>query len=182
MRKIPTIFIRDWNGDRSRVLPEPNPECAWVFACEGVATQKFDGTCCMIRGGTLYKRRELRPGDTAPPDFEEVQLDDETGKRVGWVPVGRGPDDRWHREAFAVAEVWTNGTYELLGPKVQGNIEYRARHELVAHAAAQIFDDAPRTFEGLKVWLSTRDIEGIVWHHTDGRMAKIKKRDFGLKR
>ena len=24
------------------------------------------------------------------------------------------------------------------------------------------------------------DIEGIVWHHPDGRMAKIKRRDFGL--
>lgn len=24
-------------------------------------------------------------------------------------------------------------------------------------------------------------IEGLVWHHDDGRMAKIKRRDFGLK-
>ena len=23
-------------------------------------------------------------------------------------------------------------------------------------------------------------IEGIVWHHPDGRMAKIKARDFGI--
>jgi len=27
-----------------------------------------------------------------------------------------------------------------------------------------------------------RNIEGIVWHHPDGRMAKIKARDFGIKR
>ena len=25
-----------------------------------------------------------------------------------------------------------------------------------------------------------RNIEGIVWHHPDGRMVKIKARDFGL--
>jgi hypothetical protein len=26
-----------------------------------------------------------------------------------------------------------------------------------------------------------KDIEGIVWHHPDGRMVKIKKKDFGYK-
>jgi len=36
--------------------------------------------------------------------------------------------------------------------------------------------------EGLREWFKGRDIEGLVFHHPDGRMAKIKKRDFGLKR
>jgi hypothetical protein len=40
----------------------------------------------------------------------------------------------------------------------------------------------PRDFDGLRTWLAGKDIEGIVWHHPDGRMAKIKLRDFGLKR
>jgi len=35
---------------------------------------------------------------------------------------------------------------------------------------------------GFREWLKGRDIEGLVFHHPDGRMAKIKKRDFGLKR
>jgi hypothetical protein len=26
------------------------------------------------------------------------------------------------------------------------------------------------------------NIEGIVWHHSDGRMVKIKAKDFGIKR
>ena len=26
------------------------------------------------------------------------------------------------------------------------------------------------------------DIEGLVWHHPDGRMAKLKMRDMDLKR
>jgi hypothetical protein len=34
----------------------------------------------------------------------------------------------------------------------------------------------------LREWLLDRDIEGLVFHHPDGRMAKIKLRDFGLKR
>ena len=60
MKKIPTLFERDWNGDRSRVLPQVHSGCEWVLAGEGIATRKLDGTCCMIRDGKLYKRRELR--------------------------------------------------------------------------------------------------------------------------
>jgi hypothetical protein len=40
----------------------------------------------------------------------------------------------------------------------------------------------PRDFDGLREYLAGKDIEGIVWHHSDGRMAKIKLRDFGHKR
>jgi len=42
--------------------------------------------------------------------------------------------------------------------------------------------EAPRTFNELKEWFKDQDIEGIVWHHPDGRMIKLKKRDFGYKR
>jgi hypothetical protein len=45
-----------------------------------------------------------------------------------------------------------------------------------------MYPDAPRTFNELREWLSGMDIEGIVFHHPDGRMAKIKKRDFGIRR
>lgn len=37
-------------------------------------------------------------------------------------------------------------------------------------------------FQQLVDFLSDRDTEGIVWHHPDGRMCKIKKRDLGLPR
>jgi hypothetical protein len=36
--------------------------------------------------------------------------------------------------------------------------------------------------EGLREWLSDKDIEGIVFHHPHGRMGKMKQRDFGLER
>jgi len=182
MKKIPTLFERDWDGDRSRVLPKAHPGCEWVLAGEGVATRKLDGTCCMVRGNRFYKRRELRKGERAPPDFEIVDADEETGKIVGWVPVGDGPDDQWHRMAFADGRgALGDGTYELVGPKVQGNPEDWVTHQLVRHGTIAE-SDAPRTFEGLNGWFMDRDIEGIVFHHPDGRMAKIKKRDFGLKR
>ncbi len=181
MKKIPTMFERDWNGDRSRVVNRVHTGCEWVIAGEGRATRKLDGTCCMIRGGILYKRRELRDGDAVPPLFEEVDHDPETGKTVGWIPCGIGSEDRWHMQAFAAEPNLPDGTYELIGPKVQGNPENCHSHRLVAHGSISEVD-VPRTFEGLRDWLAGKDIEGIVFHHDDGRMAKIKLRDFGLKR
>jgi len=38
----------------------------------------------------------------------------------------------------------------------------------------------PRTFAQLRAFLTMSRIEGIVFHHPDGRMAKIKRRDYGL--
>lgn len=181
MKKIPTLFERDWNGDRSRVLPQVHAGCEWVLAGEGVATRKLDGTCCMIRDGKLYKRRELRPGDKEPPLFERPDHDEETGKTVGWVPCDIGAADKWHMEAFSEEPNWPDGTYELIGPKVQGNPEEWSGHQLIRHGSI-MEDDVPRTFDGLAEWLAEQDIEGIVFHHPDGRMAKIKLRDFGYRR
>lgn len=180
MIKIPTMFERDWDGDRSRVLDKVTAGCEWVIAGEGVATKKLDGTSCMVRAGKLYKRRELRNGDARPVYFEEVGHDDETGKTVGWMPVGDGPDDKYHREAVA-AGAPPDGTYELVGPKVQGNPEGALMHSLERHGRVTLAG-IPRSFEGLRDWLAGEDIEGVVFHHADGRMAKIKKRDFGLRR
>lgn len=182
MKKIPTIFERDWNGDRSRVVNVPHPDCDWVFAGEGEATQKLDGSCCLIRDGKLYKRRELRAGEIEPAGFEQVDFDAETCKTIGWVPVGDGPEDRWHREAFEIYSFLGECTCELIGPKIQGNPEEVRLHVLVPHSHTGICHDVPREFNSLREWLDGRDIEGLVFHHPDGRMAKIKLRDFGLKR
>lgn len=186
MRKIPTLFMRNRDTD-NRVRDEVDPECQWVIDGEGYATQKHDGTCCMVRDEKLYKRYELRPGKEPPEDFEPAgDVDENTGKQQGWVPVGKGPEDKWHREAMETLvyrsgpENNKDGTYELCGPRVQGNPEGFERHVLVQHGSISM--KAPRSFDELRDWLAERDIEGIVWHHPDGRMCKIKKRDFGLKR
>lgn len=187
MKKIPTIFERDWNGDRSRVIDLPHKDCAWVFAGEGVATRKIDGTCCMIRDGRLYRRREMKQQQKPPSDFEAAEFDAETGKTVGWVPVGNGPEDKWHRAALYSfnPDHYPDGTYELIGPHVQGGAEALDSPEerLVNHRDPRLMLGAvPRTFDALRAWLTDTDIEGIVFHHSDGRMAKIKLRDFGLMR
>ncbi len=189
MQKIPTLFERDYDGGRRGLVRNAvTPGCEWVLAGEGVATRKYDGWCCLVKGGRLFKRQELRPGHEPPFGFEPADdADPVTGKLPGWVPVGDGPDDRWHREAwddFTVNDgVLLDGTYELVGPKVQGNPEGYGRHFLLSHEFAQRLEPPPpRDFEGLRAYLATHAIEGIVWHHPDGRMAKLKARDFGLRR
>ena len=185
MKKIISLFQRNYDGDRL-VRDEVVPGAEWVLAGEGRATRKYDGTCCLVRDRRLYKRLDVKPGKTPPTDFEEEQHDEVTGKRFGWVPVGDGPEDRWHREAWDDSPSLPDGTYELVGPKVQGNPEGMRRHFLIRHGFLSSFDPhpetVPRTYDALKVWLAEHDWEGIVWHHPDGRMVKIKAKDFGLRR
>ena len=47
---------------------------------------------------------------------------------------------------------------------------------------AGVLDGIVLTFDGIRDYLRAHDMEGVVWHHPDGRMAKIKARDFGIKR
>lgn len=182
MEKIITLFQRNYDGNRL-VRDDVVPGAEWVTNGEGQATRKWDGTCCMVRDGKLYKRYDARAGKAPPPDFEpaEAEPNEHTGHWPGWVPVGDGPEDRWHREAAASSGPLHDGTYELVGPKVQGNPETFPTHQLVPHGAHDI-SDAPRSFDALRSYLQTHNIEGIVWHHPDGRMVKIKAKDFGLQR
>ena len=59
MRKIPSLFKRDYEGTRL-VYDEVVPGSEWVLAGEGVATRKWDGTACMVRDGRLYKRYDCK--------------------------------------------------------------------------------------------------------------------------
>lgn len=62
---------------------------------------------------------------------------------------------------------------------MNSNPEGFDRHILIPHGKEELYG-VPRDFEGIKRFLSVVPIEGIVWHHPDGRMVKIKARDFGL--
>ncbi len=181
MKKIPSLFKRDYEGNHL-VINEVVEGAEWVIKGAGVATRKYDGTCCMVENGKLWKRYEIKKGKKAPPNFRSAtELDPITNKQQGWVPVGDGPEDKWHREAYDRFPGAPDGTYELCGPKVQGNPEWFLVHILLPHGD-NILVDCPRDYESLKRFFMGRDIEGVVWHHPDGRMVKVKKKDFGMKR
>lgn len=178
MQKIISLFARNYDTDHL-VRNEVVPGAEWVIAGEGVATRKWDGTCCRVREGVLYRRHEVKPGKTPPAGFEPAtDADPNTGKQQGWVAVGDDAQDRWFREAFVGDEA--DWTYELCGPKVQGNPEQLEGHRLIPHGKEELAD-APRSFEALRDYLKEAGMEGIVWHHPDGRRVKIKARDFGIK-
>jgi hypothetical protein len=181
MRKVPTVFLRD-PGDRHHVLPDVTPGCEWVLAGEGTPTRKYDGTCVMLDpAGIWWARREVRPGRAAPGGFVPVEYDGVTGRTVGWEPVDGSGFARWFGEAIDGAGAgYRPGTYELCGPKINGNPEGFAAHVLIFHADAESVEvGAPVTFASLRALLTGGFAhEGIVWHHPDGRMAKLKRRDF----
>ncbi|MFD8820798.1 hypothetical protein ACFV1C_00265 [Streptomyces sp. NPDC059605] len=184
MEKIPTLFVRDFSTQPAYVLPKVTPGCEWVTAGEGEATRKYDGTCTMLdQAGQWWARREVKPGKNPPPDYLLVEEDPVTGKRVGWEPIEQSSFAKYHAEALANCKVETSGTYELLGPKINKNPDDFEQHVLLPHGWApfsvrQDYATAPRDHTGLRDWLHARPYEGIVWHHADGRMAKIKGKDF----
>jgi hypothetical protein len=183
VKKIISLFKRDYEGNR-QVYDELVEGAEWVANGEGTPTRKYDGTCCMIKDGSLWRRYDVKKGRTQPSGFvAAMEPDPVTGHHCGWIPCDRSnKQDKYHYEAFdALGITVFDGTYELCGPKVQKNPEKFDSHVLVAHGTDTL-PDAPRTFDALKEWFAGKDIEGIVWHHSDGRMVKIKAKDFGLKR
>ena len=176
MRKIPTLYAR--TEDRRYVIDQVTPGCEWVLAGEGVATRKYDGTCVMWDGTQWWARREVKPGRPTPEGFVLSDVDETTGKIVGWEPAGQTGFWKYLAEAAASLPPADVGTYELCGPKINGNPEQFEEHALVEHAHTEVLRASPRQFDELHGYLASSPWEGIVWHHPDGRMAKLKKRDF----
>lgn len=182
MKKITTLFKKN-PENLGRVINEVATENQWVMDGEGKATRKFDGAACAIIDGELYKRYDVKKGRQVPVGAIPCQDPDPvTGHWPHWVLVGLDPAaDKYFIEAVGNNPLClADGTYELVGPKVQGNPEGFTEHKILRHGA---FEEFPvRTWEGIKEYLETHDIEGIVFHHPDGRMCKIRKSDFGIKR
>jgi hypothetical protein len=193
MRKISTLYKKN-PENLGRVIDEINSENQWVFDGEGIATRKFDGTAAAIIGGELYKRYDVKKRKQVPTNAIPCQEPDTiTGHWPHWVKCDRDKaEDKYFFEGFDnllsecafVAQInnhFLDGTYELCGPKVQGNPENFDKHILVKHGADEI-QIVPLFFDGWKEFFLHHDIEGVVFHHHDGRMCKIRKSDFGIKR
>lgn len=187
MKKMPTLFKREFSEGRVvKVGPEVTPGCEWVLNGEGIATRKLDGTCTMVQNGKLYKRYDAKKGKLPPPDAIPCQPEPDpvTSHWPHWVPVKESdPNDRWFIEAWrrqtAICGVPVDGTYELCGPHFHGNPEGYG-YDLFQRHGSVILRDVPRELEAIRGYLKIHEMEGIVFHHEDGRMCKIKRSDFGL--
>jgi hypothetical protein len=179
LEKIPTLYLR--NPEKMQLVThEVNPDAAWVLEGYGIPTVKKDGTNIRvtIEGGRcvlVEKRRN--------PTREEKAA----GAEPGYVEAHRGdPQDKYIFAAVdaTVFTEWSNGAWscEALGPKIQGGVESNAPCLYAFSLHPDVLLDFPEefTFFIIRDYLAEHPIEGIVWHHLDGRMAKIKRRDFGL--
>ena len=186
MEKIPTIFDR---GENFAVVPKPRAGCEWVFQDEGIATEKLDGTNIRltVRAGEVV-RIEKRRNPTKPQK--------QRGIKDGWyVDAPKAPENQWIYEAVEHTDTgaWPDGEHscEALGPKIQGNpLELKEHICVPFNLTVPRYEAVPRTYEGLQTYLGELQsryspgalAEGIVFHHPDGRRAKIKRKDFPEKK
>lgn len=187
MKKIPTLFEREFNNHRVvGITPNVTPGLEWVLEGEGMATEKIDGSCTAIINGVLYKRYDAKKGKKAPEGaIPCCDPDPITGHHPHWVEVsGDNPADKWFVAAYATAIEQNNskplsdGTYEAIGVHFQGNPHGYPCDVLVKHGETIL--NVPRTFDGIKQYLTEHYIEGIVFWLDGEPRCKIKRSDFGL--
>lgn len=183
MEKIPTLFERD---EKFKVTSQVRPECEWVLRGEGEATEKLDGANVRltVRSGELVRIEKRRN-----PNKKQKARGIIDGWYVDTDDVG--PEDRWIVEAASNTDTsgWADGEHpcEALGPKFQGNPLGLDQHLCVPfNLEIPTYENIPRDFDGLAQFLVEIEshyspgnlAEGVVFHHPDGRRAKIKRRDF----
>lgn len=200
MRKIPTLFEREFSDHKVvKVLNKVTPGMEWVLAGDGVATVKFDGSCCAIIDRGLYKRYDAKKGRKIPDGAIKCQeeADPVTGHLPCWVKCDRNnPSDKWFWSAFDnyvlecsrnyldtcelsnPNDIVSNGTYEAVGRHFRNNSYNMDSDILIPHGKQVV--EVERTFEGIKQYLSENYIEGIVFWKDGEPKFKIKRSDFGF--
>lgn len=186
MKKIPTLFERVYeNHEVVDILPNVTKGMEWVLAGDGIATIKWDGSCCAILYGELYKRYDAKKGKK-PPEGAIPCCDPDpiTGHWPHWVKCDpNNPADKWFIQAFERTKRTQAGmyygTFEAVGPHFNGNPYNYGFDILIEHGIHAV--EVERTFEGIKNYLANHCIEGIVFWKDGEPKCKIKRKDFGFK-
>ncbi len=184
MKKIPTLFQREYEDGRVVGVTEEITEgCAEAFL-RGDAKVKVDGSCCAIIDGVFYRRYDAKRGKAAPVGaIPCCEPDAVTGHHPHWVRVDeKKPDDKW----FVLAYHFTrqsgqlpDGTYEVVGKHFRGNPYDMDYDRLVRHEDTDTVE-VERTFDGIRKFLETNELEGLVFWLNGEPVCKIKRSDFGL--
>ena len=187
MKKIPTLFKREFEGHKIvGITDEVTEGMEWVLEGKGVATVKVDGSCCAIIDGELYKRYDAKNGKPVPEGAIKCQDEPDpiTGHLPCWLKCNENdPADKWFIEAeryvsYKDTQLVSYRTYEAVGKHFNGNPYHLDHDTLYPHGSDVI--DVPRTFEGIKGYLQTHYIEGIVFWLDGEPKCKIKRSDFGF--
>jgi hypothetical protein len=178
--KLESPFVRKEINGEFLVTPEIDPDYKWVFEDESVTCQeKLDGTnvSIVIEHGKI------------------VRVFNRTNDMDLWsdCPVINAVRTSYNRGYCK----FTDGQYfgEAIGEKIQSN-RYKIQGNLwlpystyfVKHLTYKSWGKYPKDFETISNWfkeiiplyaMSKGDkdgfVEGVVFHHPDGRMAKLRK-------
>ena len=182
MKKIPTLFKREFENHRVvGITDEVTEGMEWVLKGEGIATIKWDGSCCAIIDGVFYKRYDAKKGKKPPKGaIPCCDPDPVTGHWPHWVKVDpNNPGDKWFIEAFKnTTFLPKDGTYEAIGKHFNGNPYGITYDALIRHGEDII--SVERDFDGIKEHLKETQIEGIVFWKDGEPRCKIKRSDFGF--
>lgn len=167
MKRIPIALELDVSTQKLRwAFP-------WLAELGVCAYRKFDGHCCMVAGGRLYKRRKLARGEEEPEGWIQTE------GSYGWIPFEVPDKPEWDGVRGTLCFQHFQGkTCELVGPGIRGNPEGKLTLKLVLHTE-QPLRDCPKDPNKVAKWLQSKPYEGVVWHHPDGRMAKLTHQTLG---
>lgn len=194
MKKIPTVFEREFVGHRIVTVKEiVAPELQDAFK-NGIATVKVDGSCCALIEGVFYKRFDAKTGRKIPEGaIPCCEPDPVTGHHPHWVPVSfTDKGDKWFVNALQWFQVHCPADYNLLyytssehvvtmeavGKHFNGNPYDKDNDILIPHGVNRV--DVERTMKGICEYLRTTPIEGLVFWLNGEPVCKIKRSDFGF--
>ena len=186
MRKIKTIFDRDWEGNH-RVVNKYIEGFSVNLLDGAKATEKLDGMNVRI---TVRSKQVVRVEKRRNPS----NLQKAKGIEEPWYVDADefSPEDKWIFDAVKNTDFslipdgeWSG---EAIGKNIQGNPLNLEKNLICFFSLGQAptFEEVPTDYDGLKEWLPKQKsrfgndcgIEGIVWHTKDGDMFKIKAKDF----
>ena len=180
MKKIPTLFERTFeDGHVVHTTHCVTPGMEWVLRGEGIATIKWDGACCALIDGQLYKRYDAKNGKQPPAGaIPCCDPDPVTGHWPHWLKCDpNNPADRWFLSAHATDT--NDGTYEAIGPHFNNN-PYSLKEDWLVPHGKHVVEVDDRSFDGIRKFLEEYEIEGLVFWKDGEPQCKIKRRDFGL--
>lgn len=179
MKHPKCLFRRQFkNGKQFTIDDHVSNTFKWVMDGDGVATEKVDGMCCAIIDGKLHRLMNRKIAESLGVAY--VDPDPMKKRWDVWVEVDETElDGRWLYRAF-VNTPWCreDGTYEAVGPHFKGNPyglddDFLERHGRIKH-------DVPRTYEGIKEYLRTHEIEGLVFWRGKEVGCQVCRKDFGF--
>ncbi len=186
MRKILTIFDRNWETNR-----KVNEKLIVDFDFKNaVATEKLDGMNIRL---TIRQHTVVRVEKRRNPS----KIQKQKGITEPWYvdAIESAPEDKWIYDAVKntnfsdVSDGEWSG--EALGKNIQGNPLNLEHNQVFLFSYPKwreriVLKNVPTTFDALRDYLKNQKslignkapIEGIVWHHINGDMVKIKCKDF----